>query len=450
MLNITLSKTNYLVVIAVIATLFGYYYFGYELNRADFSNLLFTYSGLFLLFFFLVKRNLKWTYLVIIALIFRVIFLIATPSLSQDFYRFIWDGRLLLNGFNPYLYLPKLYLSSNYTLPNQAAELVAGMGELNASHYSNYPPLNQLCFAIAALLANKSILGGIVVMRTLIILADVGVLYFGSKLLKTLNLNPKAIFIYLLNPLIIIELTGNLHFEGVMVFFLVWSLYLLQLHKWKLSSMTLAASIGLKLLPLLFLPLYFKQFKLKKLITFYLIIGVGLLILLLPFLSENLFSNYSKTVGLWFGTFEFNGSLYLLVREIGFIIKGYNIIATVGKITPILVIVFVTGLAISRKNITTKQLITIFLFALSFYLFTSSTIHPWYLAMLLILSIFTTYRFPLLWSFTIILSYSFYQNDTFINNYWLITTEYVLVFGFMIWELITKRKKLIETDEAFQ
>ena len=195
---------------------------------------------------------------------------------------------MLLNGFNPYLYLPEIFENPNYNLPNQAKELITGMGELNASHYSNYPPLNQLCFAIAAFFSNKSILGSIVVLRGLIILADIGVLYFGKKLLKALHLNPKAIFIYLLNPLIIIELTGNLHFEGVMIFFLIWSLYLFQKHQWKLATIPLASSIVLKLLPLLFLPLFFKQLKLKKLIFFYSLIGISILLFFTPFLSRKL------------------------------------------------------------------------------------------------------------------------------------------------------------------
>lgn len=202
----------------------------------------------------------------------------------------------------------------------------------------------------------------------------------------------------------------------------------------------LACSIGLKLLPLLFLPLYIKHIYFKKSIIFYLITGSCVIGLFLPFVNENLFTNYAKTVGLWFGTFEFNGSIYLLIRELGYIIKGYNIIGTVGKTTPILVILFVLGLAFFRKNRSTQQLITSFLFALSFYLFTSTTVHPWYVAMLLILSIFTKYRFPLVWSFTIILSYSFYKNEVFLNNYWFIFIEYALVFGVMTWELITNKK----------
>jgi len=347
------------------------------------------------LFLYLTKTASNWKTLVIIAILFRVVFLIATPNLSQDFYRFIWDGRMILNGFNPYLYLPEIYQAPNYIIPNQATELVAGMGDLNASHYSNYPPLNQLCFAIAAFFANNNILGSIVVMRVLIILADIGVLYFGTKLLKSLHLNPKAIFLYLLNPLIIIELTGNLHFEGIMVFFLVWSLYLLQVDKWKLAAIPLAGSIVLKLLPLLFLPLFLKQLKFKKLFVFYIIIGVIILFSFSPFLSKNLLANYSKTIGLWFGQFEFNGSIHNLIKYIGLQFDQYYIVKTLGKITPVLVIVGIGILAFIQKKENLVSLITTMLFGLSVYLFTASTIHPWYVAMLLVLSIFTKYRFPL-------------------------------------------------------
>jgi hypothetical protein len=428
--------------IAVIITFLGYYYFAYELIRGDFNSLLVCYTGLFLLFIYFNKKDVSWRTLVILTVLFRIIFLIATPNLSQDFYRFIWDGRMLVNRLNPYLYLPEAYLNPNYIIPNQAAELVKGMGTLNASHYSNYPPLNQLCFGLAAVISNNSILGSVVVMRVLIIIGDIGVLYFGTKLLKALQLNPKAIFLYLLNPLIIIELTGNLHFEGIMIFFLLWGLYLIKAKKWNIATIPFACSIGLKLLPLLFLPLFFRQLKLKKLILFYTLIGLTSILFFTPFISENLVYNYTKTIGLWFGKFEFNGSIHNIIKYTGKQFNLYHIVKILGKITPILVIIFVSILSIKQKKNNFIALLTSILFALSFYLFTASTVHPWYLAMLLILSVFTKYRFPLVWTFTIILSYSFYENEAFINNYWFIAIEYLSVFGFVIWELLYKENNL--------
>jgi len=110
------------------------------------------------------------------------------------------------------------------------------MGSLSAKHFSNYPPLNQFIFAFTVLLGGKSILGSVIVMRGTIVLADIGIFYFGRKLLKNINQSPHLIFWYFLNPLVIIELTGNLHFEGVMLFFFVWALYLLSVHKWQWAA----------------------------------------------------------------------------------------------------------------------------------------------------------------------------------------------------------------------
>lgn len=413
---------------------------GYELIREDFLSLLGCYTALFLLFIYIIKKELSFKTLACIAILFRLVLLFSTPEMSQDFYRFIWDGRMLMNGFNPYLYLPENYLDPNYILPNQAQELINGMGELNAHHYTNYPPINQLCFLIAALISNNSIVGSIITFKVILILADIGTLYFGKKLLARLNFNPNTIFLYILNPFIILELTGNLHFEGLMIFFLIWSLYLLHSEKWKSAAAVFALSIATKLLPLLFLPLFFKYFNLKRLIIFYALVGVSCIIMFAPFFSMEFINNYSQTIGLWFGQFEFNGGLYNIAKAIGYKITGYNTIKTIGKITPILVILFTLYLSFFRKNNSIQKLFIGMLFALSFYLFTSTTVHPWYLAMLLILSLFTTYRFPLVWTLMIILSYETYSNPEFKENLWLMFIQYAVVFGFLFWELYKKKK----------
>lgn len=103
---------------------------------------------------------------------------------------------------------------------SQAEELYHGMVSLSANHFTSYPSINQFFFSLAALFANNSIIGSVIVLRILIVFADIGILYFGKKLLVLFSLPVNRIFWYFLNPFIIIELTGNLHFEGVMLFFL--------------------------------------------------------------------------------------------------------------------------------------------------------------------------------------------------------------------------------------
>ena len=446
----------------VLTSLLFYWSFAYDLTRVDYIKLLSLYTALFFLFYKIIqlyKHNLKL--LTWIAFSFRAVFILAIPNLSQDFYRFIWDGRMILEGFNPYLFTPDFFLSNGEFPIAQAQELYDGMGSLSAGHYTNYPPLNQLCFFIASLFAGKSILGSAFVLRLIIIAADFGTLHFGRKLLEQLKLPAHNIFWYILNPFIIIELTGNLHFEGVMIFFLVWSLYLLHAGKWKLAAVIFACSVSIKLIPLIFLPLFWQWFtkgnvmmnKTKqstsfkeiatsltprndiiKLIGFYAIVGITTILLFLPFYSSQFITNYAETVGLWFQNFEFNASLYYIVRGIGFLFRGYNEIAVIGISTAIIVFMFVLGIAFFRKNTTTIQLISAMLFALSFYFFTATTVHPWYVATLLLLSVFTKYKFPLVWSFVIILSYLAYINNDASENLWVIALEYAVVYSVFVYE----------------
>ena len=427
------------------------FFFAYFLDRTEFSKLLFLWFSLFTCSYFLWKNNKdNFSFLVAISILFRLVFLFAIPNLSQDFYRFIWDGRMILEGFNPYLSLPETFIEQRNFPVNQAIDLYKGMGEMNGSHFTNYPPINQLCFLIAAIFANKSILGAAVVMRVIIILADVGIIYFGKKLLESLNIPISNIFLYALNPFIIIEMTGNLHFEPVMLFFLIWSLYKLQQQKWIWAAVLLACSVSVKLIPLLFLPLVFQWFvkkdeKLfngfKRLIGFYAVVFITIIALFLPFYSSELIANYSNSVGLWFRNFEFNASFYYIAREIGYLFRGWNEIAIIGKIMPVLTIIFLGVITFFRKNTTTKELITAMLFGLSFYYFTTTTMHPWYVATLVILSVFTKYRFPIIWSIVIILSYQAYSNFPWQENLWFVGLEYVFVYGFLIWEIIRHQKK---------
>ena len=436
-----------------------YLSFAYDLARTDITKLILLYVALFVFAFQIIKTTgFNFRLLVIASILFRIMFLFAIPNLSQDFYRFIWDGRMILEGFNPYLNTPNQVIHWGTSIP-MAQELYNGMGELSASHFTNYPPLNQLCFTIAALISGKSILGSAVVLRSIIIAADIGTLYFGKKLLEDLKLPSNRIFWYILNPFVIIELTGNLHFEGVMIFFLVWSLYLLHSSKWKWAAVVLACSISVKLIPLMFLPLFFNWFRrhkitkqvkddrkvsivtsMTKLISFYAIVGTITLLLFLPFFSAEFMNNYFKTVGLWFGNFEFNASIYYLARAIGYAITGYNEIAIITKILPVISLLIILGIAFFRKNDTIPKLTTSILLAFTGYLLLSTTVHPWYISTLVILCVFTNYRFPLVWSMVIILSYLAYSNSDHSESFWVIGLEYLIVFSVFIWEVVIKKR----------
>ena len=137
---------------------------------------------------------------------------------------------------------------------------------------------------------------------------------------------------------------------------------------------------------------------------------------------------------MWFTNFEFNASIYSLIREIGFWITGYNIIQITGRIMPILILFYIIYKAFKGNNKTTLDLFQSFLLVLSVYFFTSTTVHPWYIINLVLIGVFTKFNYPIVWSLTAILSYNAYSNPEFKENFWLIGLEYSFVILFLLHE----------------
>ncbi|MEN1784556.1 MAG: mannosyltransferase, partial [Bacteroidota bacterium] len=425
----------------VVASAFCYLYFAYFVIREQFTLLLVLYALLFIGYLALVPTPAnRWNTkaLLIAGLLFRLVFLITEPNLSQDYYRFIWDGQLLLKGINPYLYTPnELIALPDFQMPNDNA-LHEGMGTLSARHYSNYPPVNQLFFAFGALVGQGNLLGTIVGLRLSIILGDLGIYYFGRRLLGLLNADPKLIFWYFLNPLVIVELTGNLHFEGIMLCLFVSAAYLVHTKRCFEGALAYAAAIMLKLVPLLFLPLFLQSLRSTKGVFFYTTVALGCLLCFAPFYHPELLAHYTKTIGLWFSNFEFNAALYNLVKYISvewFGAKPWELIKVYGNVVKLVTLVGLLLLAWRRWPLPPKSIPQLLLFVLATYFFIATTVHPWYLAFLVLLAVFTPYRFPIVWSGTAILSYYAYSQPGYQENLLLIALSYLLVIGYTLFEL---------------
>ncbi len=438
----------------------------YFLNtqRSDFFTILAVYSLLFACFYgfiYVVKLSYskqidvlpsswgKWFYgkpiiggLFIAGLVIRLMLLQYTPNLSQDFFRFIWDGHQLLNGFNPYLYIPDEVIASNASHIPNADFLHASMGSLSSGHFTNYPPLNQLFFAIASFLGGDSILASVVWMRIIIILADVGVFIYGIRLLRLLGKPLWLVLLYYLNPFVILELTGNLHWEGVMAFLLLASIYYLFKYSNFKSAVFMGYAIVLKLLPLITLPLLLRRLWFKKVLIYYIVVLAVIILAFASFMSTDLMEKYASSVGLWFGNFEFNASIYYVVRAIGFEITGYNIIGVAGKVLPLISAVIIVVISLSRKQNQPEILLESIVLVFFTYLMFSTTVHPWYLVLPLLFSVFTQYRFMLVWSFMIILSYYAYSHPEFHENLWLVALQYLIVVGVFFWDMLLQKRSL--------
>ena len=447
-----------LLTLSAVALLAGTTYLSYTIPRDATLPLFAVYLLSFLAYLMcyrLAQTAQQVKLLIGVAVVARLALLPVLPHLSDDLYRFVWDGRLLYQGYDPFAYLP--------------SEIIAGKGNVEAvgidsalfqrlnspDYYTIYPPVNQVVFAWAAWVSPTSVRGSAIAIRLVIMAAEGLTLWllmqllpgggrFGAadpttavrqphwlrtwmsrikRLSATAPYHPpgRNVLLYALNPLVIIELTGNLHFEALMLSFVLGSVYLLRRQRVVFSGVAMALAVCTKLLPLILLPLYWRRLTARKLLLFYGVVGVTSVVLFLPLMTAELVSGMRDSLGLYFQKFEFNASIYYLIREIGYYQKGYNIIAQAGRWLAIGTLVGILVYSLVER---TRNLPAAYGGAWLIFLLLSTTVHPWYVIPLLAYSLFTPYRYAVLWSGVIFFSYAGYTATGFSENTVITFIEY--------------------------
>ncbi|MDX1912217.1 MAG: hypothetical protein SFV22_12055 [Saprospiraceae bacterium] len=414
-------------------------FLGYFVERSDFQAFILAYAAFFGLYAWLVFSNTPYLsretqpFFLPLGLLLRALLLFSMPALSDDYARFLWDGHLTVNGYHPFAHPPDYFMVRRLLPAGIANDLFL---QLNSpAYFSVYPPVCQAIFAIAAWCVPKSIWGGVVVIKLFLLAFELGTI----RLLQR-HVGYAAAFCYALNPLVILEISGNCHFEGAMIFFLLAGLIALQQNRLWPASGAWALAIASKMLPLLFLPLVWRYLGGKKGIFFLLQLALFCLLLFAPILWA--LPNILESLDLYFRQFQFNASIYYLVREVGYAKIGWDIGEFSG---PILGAVTLLGICVLSIRVTRQQnagLWSNMLFALFLYLSCAATVQPWYGAVPLALSLLTRWRFPIVWSGLIVLSYSHYENGGFQENYTLIALEYLVLWVFLGWEWWNMRNKV--------
>lgn len=410
-------------------SLLGYVWLGYFMPRTESWQVLGLFAALFGGYAWAMKKyhseRQLWPWLVGVAFVFRLALLGATPSLSDDFYRFFWDGHLLVVGKNPYLILP-----SNH--PDWPL-----FGQLNSPNYFTvYPPLHQALTALGPWLFPGSLLMQIVVLRLEIVLAETATVWLMSRLLDRYGMPRANALLYALNPLVVVELTGNLHLEGVMIFFLLGAVLLFEKSRWLASALSWGAAVAVKLVPLAFLPLLVRRLGWERAVGYTAVVGAVNALLFAPFFSWTLVENVASSLNLYFQKFEFNASVYYLVRAVGYRLVGYNVIQNAGPLLAAVALLLM-GFVIRWQNRQPDSGSTFFkaiLLLHTTYLAFATTVHPWYVTSLVGYAVFTPFRYAVVWSALVVLSYTAYGATEVQENSWLIALEYVVVYFWLFAE----------------
>ncbi len=428
---------NYLFfkIVTLLAFILAISYIGFFVERTNLVVLITSYTIAFLAYFFYLKNTFsdkEIKVLIAVGLGLRLLLCFAFPRLSDDIYRFFWDGKLICEGYNPFAYLPSYFIDNQVFTSDFDVDIFKKLNSPN--YYSIYPPVCQVVFSAAYWLSPKSIYGAAVLMKLFLFFCEIGTIFLLYKNAKRYDFFSKnAALLYALNPLCIIEICGNLHFEGAMIFFFLVCIFsFMELNKNVLSSLFYAFSICSKMLTLMFLPLLFFSFiKEKKIKWAFLSSIITLFFVALffsPFIDKNFLSNFGSSLNLYYQKFEFNASLYYVGKVVSTYFIGYNPIKYVSGTLSLLVILNILLQSFRHITIFDKLFWTFFV-----YLLCQSIVHPWYLTTLVLLSILANKRIGILWSGLVFLSYSHYQNGFYQEKFYLIGLEYFILIAYFIY-----------------
>ncbi|HFC11582.1 MAG TPA: hypothetical protein ENJ56_01965 [Anaerolineae bacterium] len=211
--------------------------------------------------------DLRWVWGIAIGV--RLLLLLTTPTLSDDVYRYLWDGHVAAQGVSPDAFAIDSAELNPFDHPIRALAN-------NRSMASPYMPAAQTVFHLAARLFPLTPL----TMQAIMVTFDLLTAVLISKLLTLANLPARRITLYLLNPLIILEVAHGAHIDAWMILLLLLAVYF-TLHggdqavsttvyreldfsvlsnqkfgRW-IAPITLALAVLTKIIPVLAAPVFF-------------------------------------------------------------------------------------------------------------------------------------------------------------------------------------------------
>jgi hypothetical protein len=252
-----MRRTNVVLILIGLASLLTYVaaYKQADLRQhtIEFEILFFAAVALYLSAVAIVLRqpdqgNTRSTLIVVFAfaVVFRAVLLPTKPTLSDDMFRYVWDGRVQAAGFSPYRYPPDAPELSG--LRDDTHEVWRSINR--QSSVTIYPPGAQLAYAAIWRVVGTSVVG----FKLVFVIAELlGALWL-MKLLRAFNQPSERVLIYLWSPLLIYEVAHAGHVDALMLPFLIGAFWARATNRSWMLGLLLGAATLIKLFPVLLLP----------------------------------------------------------------------------------------------------------------------------------------------------------------------------------------------------
>jgi hypothetical protein len=405
------------------------------------------------------------------AILFRLVLLLTLPTLSDDVFRYSWDGHLISQWINPYLLPVNSPALDGYS--TALRELVN-----NNWMASPYLPSAQMLFLFVHQVAPESIKA----LQITAVLLDLVTAWLVMDILKRVLNSARQVLIYLWNPLVIIEFSHGAHVVDALMICLVMLTFWLLLKAYPdrktrswlatASVISLAAATLTKGLPLMLVSVVWRRWAWKRLLLFVVVVlGVIAFFALgagLGLTGEEDGRGVFGAIRIYMSWWNFNSGIYhwLEVGLSGYQTPGAVPVDIVGErpiqlarvITNVMILLAVlltAWLSWRLDNPNTRDHITRTLFLLrlatipiSAYILFAHTINPWYMILIIPFLPFLypkqdepewikRFRWPWIYfSLAVSLSYLTYINPDDLREFYLVRqVEYLPLYLLLIWAI---------------
>jgi len=205
------------------------------------------------------------------AALFRLAIVFSPPYLSDDIYRYVWDGRVQSAGINPYRYIP-----ADQALADLRDEKI--YPHINRRDYAHtiYPPVAEGTFLLITRFSES-----VTWMKAVMVGFEAVAVWAIIQLLASFGFARQRVLIYSWHPLAIWEFGGSGHLDALAIAFITLALLARRKHAGTLTGVLLAGATCVKLFPAALFPALYKRGSWKMPLAFV----TTMFVVYLPYLS---------------------------------------------------------------------------------------------------------------------------------------------------------------------
>ena len=327
--------------------------------------------------------HVPWKLFLGLGLVLRLVLLATEPTLSDDIYRYIWEGNLFAQGVSPWGFPIDSPQGDPFEIPAR------GLAN-NTTLASPYLPVAQIVFALTTFISLEPI-----VLQIVMVGFDVLAVTFMIRLLSALGLPKKRSLIYWLNPLVIVEIAHGAHLDAIIVgltMLALWFMFdLAKRNPWTtyvgvtiFAAATLSRPLVALFVPILFWLWNWRQRILYGLLT---VVPVSIVGIVSGFGLEEGATSGAFGSAITFGrTFRFNSGIFAwlarwIARRPEIFDRGYEESFDLARV----ILVPIVGAALlavflrARRTGSSLQTIRAFAVPMTVYVLFTTVLHPWYI-----------------------------------------------------------------------